>query len=210
MKLLRILFLLFACQVSLSFCDAEDKIVDAIEASDPDILRGLIIPGFLIRLEDKKRYATLAHSVTNRTHTELQRLCFSDLYRTAKGMLYLVAGGVFGFLAAGNVADKSVWNALFNNAQGRIKIIFEADGGEARELAGAAQPEKKSFISKERVAGVLGALSLFFVGKSVGLFHDVLTKKSRLEKHNNALTVEAIILRLPAFDNGCFIPGSSG
>lgn len=207
MKLMRIFLLFFVCQFSVIMCESEDKIVEAIEASDPDALRGLIIPGFLIRLEDKKRYVALAHSVTNRTHAELQKFSLSDVARSAKGLFYLGLGGTFGLLGGEFFTG---WKAdIPLPGQGTIKIELVPNEGAPKQVVGDANAHKKFLIGKQSIVGTFGALGVYFTGKSLGLFHDVLTKKSRLTTHNNALTVEAIILRLPAFDNGCFIPGSS-
>ena len=211
MKRISLIVLLIISYSSAVWCAPEnvcsvqdkDKIVEAIEASDPDMLRAHIIPGCLIRLEDKKRYVDLAQKITNRTYAELNKFGISQLFTCSKGLFYLGLGFFCGLDMALIAKDHT----------GPIITLFDTLSLGTRETSKTDVDARIVYADwsarKEVRLGLLGAIGLYFSAKGLGLFHDVLTKRNRLTAHNNALTVEAIIQRLPAFDNGCAIPGAA-
>lgn len=210
MKLVPI-FTILVLSHSLSFCTSGDKVVDAISASDPEMLRDLIIPGFLIRLEDKKRYVSLAQEITNTTHAQMHKFRASDIFNTVKGFSYLGLSTVFAYMGFDYWASNRSWSRLFS--LGNIKLAVQTQRAARAERAARAgtdvdADEEINLVNEKIVVPILGALGVYFAGKGLGTFHAILTKQKSVDIHNNALTVEAIIQRLPAFDNGCFVPGS--
>lgn len=245
----KIVALLMACHLlyyPYILSDSEDRIVDAIESSDPDALRDLLIPGFLIRLEDKKRYVNLAQERTNATHAQLNKFKGTDLLHCAEGAAYLGIGLSSLYLALDFFIGKrdwrmSIWRfghfgfAYFGTSD--TLTAQQSDPPPVHQTSApttvTAQPDAQTdptnqtgtptgppaspsssgaefynFVGKRSFIATLALLGTFFTGKGLKIFYQVINRNSRTLRHNNALAVEAIIQRLPAFDNGCFIPGS--
>lgn len=212
MKLFPIFAMVIFCNFP-SFCTSGDKVVDAIEASDPEAVRDLLIPGFLIRLPEKKRYVALAQEITNNTHALMHKFSTSDLFDGAKGLAYLGFGAALGYFGLDYWAAKRKWRFMweFGNFKLAIKAGDAKDSdGATKSDAGAQDNGEISPFSDKVIVGILCALGTYFTARGLETFHNVLTKKKRVDVHNNALTVEAIIQRLPAFDKDsiCFVPGS--
>ncbi len=193
MKRACIFALLMLCS-SYAFCTSDERLVEAIEGSNPEELRDLLIPGYLMSLDAKSKYIKLAQETTNRTHSQLHQFHFSDLGSCIKGVFYGGLGAGFAYLGLSSLLSNSDFRA-WKAKLGSFSISFGPgdSGGDALD--------NKVFI------GTLLALGTYFSGKSIGIFNSVLTKHDRLKEHHNALTIEAIMQRLPAFDNGCFVPG---
>lgn len=194
------IFIFLALTLSTSWVTAnsEEKIVEAIENSDPEILRDLLIPGFLISIDTKNKLIKLAQEVTNTTHSQLHSFEFFDIVNFFKGALYAGLSVSFGYLAFDYLADARDLREFLSNFS-FMNFSKKARTSHGRE---AGPLEKKIFI------GCLASLGAYFGAKSLGTFNRIITNHGRLETHYNALTIEAIIQRLPAFDNGCFVPGS--
>ena len=169
--------------------------LEVIEASDPEGLCDLLIPGYLMSLDAKNKYMKLSQEITNQTHAELHQFYFSDVLSCAKGAVYGATGATFAYLGLGSLFSNSnfrKWRAKIGN------FSFAFEPGHDYNLI-----EDNTYFAVS-----LLALASYFSYKSVGIFRSVVTKHPRLKRHYNALTIEAIIQRLPAFDNGCFVPGS--
>lgn len=209
MRLLNLfIFGIIASGMSNIACLKDDKMVDAINDSDPEKVRQLIIPGFLIRLEDKKSYAAIAHEKTNETHAAARSFSFSDFWLLGKGAAYLGLGALFAWKT---VLKANISFDTFKKPLAKLLAKIGIPIGEPKDepeqpAAEPASNEEKSSLTKFKT-GLLGSLAVYFGYKGLSTFNDVLTHEVRTKAHKNALIIEAMIQRLPAFDNGCFVAG---
>lgn len=228
------LVLIFALCNTMAAFGTEDKIIETVEHSNPERLQCLLMPGFLIRLEDKKRYVGLAQDVTNRTFADLHKTCFYDVIKGARCALYVGLAIYFGkhfydnvsFLRpvlsslvplVGNRSGEQVQQPPANAAQGQSQQppINAAPAQQSVHQPAHEQPGISEcgggiikMLSDHSAALCGAAFSTYFANKALKEFKEILVSKARQKRHKNALAVETIIQRLPAFDNGCFIPGS--
>ena len=160
---------------------AEDKIVDAIRSSDPRTLRQLLLPGFRIGKDEKKRYQELAKGITNKTYADQYSYSVSDLGRFMKAGLKC-AGAAFLFMQAKpdevkNEGTEYVSTVFPNFFSGYDKIF-------------------RHKVNR----GILGFLGVWFAYSGLVDIGRVAGKKQSHDEHINALAVETIINRIPVCD----------
>jgi hypothetical protein len=171
----RIVFVLL-CLFPLGTHATDDRFLDAIKRSDPEYLHQLLMPGFYIRADDKKKYFALAQDMTNKTFSELHKFSYFDSIRSlnALGKLGTSAFSLIGLIAF----YRTNWT------------IFRYD--DANQPVGLETTKERSVIY-----GFLGALTTYFGFKAITDFTSIFSKQERFERHRNALAVEAVIQRLP-------------
>ncbi len=205
MKYACMFVLLIFCS-SHVLCSSDDKLVETIENCDPEGLRDLLIPGYLMSLDAKNKYVKLAQEITNQTYAELHQFKLKDIGGCIKALAYGALGSSFLALAADYCILKKLGIKEFLLRWGRFGFTY---GPPQAPVEGQTAEPAISERDETIFGGSLAAFGLYFFGKSLSLFHRVITKQNRVKTHHDALTVEAMIQRLPAFDNGCFVPGSS-
>ncbi len=76
----------------------EDKLMLAIEASNPVEVRKFVIPGYFIQADQKSRYRERAREVSNQTYIELNSYGLSDLAKIVSGFVKCSAAALFGII----------------------------------------------------------------------------------------------------------------
>lgn len=159
----------------------EDKIIEAIKNSDPRSLGQLLMPGFYIGREDKKRYLELAKEVTNKTYTEQYHASMGDFVRHG------LNAGIKGGLAY--TIYESIKNVSYRDSEKKITLTH---------LKGMLNWNDDGLIKPALLAVVAIGLGL----SALSHIKKFLSKRESYKRHRNALAVEAIISRLPACENG--------
>src|SRR5262245_19158360 len=85
MKKIVVFLTLILCNAAI-LSNPQNKIVEAIENSDPEALRDLLIPGLLITTDVKNKLIKLAQETTNSMHAQLHSYHFSDGGSVIKGL----------------------------------------------------------------------------------------------------------------------------
>ena len=76
----------------------DDKLMMAIEASNPAEVRRFVIPGYFIRADQKARYLAKAQEISNQNYIELTSYGLSDLTKIVGGIVKCSAAALFGML----------------------------------------------------------------------------------------------------------------
>lgn len=163
----------------------EDKMIDSLQRIDTDNLNKLLIPGFFIRAEEKKRYLDVAKEMTNRTHQELHSYSGWDIVRLGKGLSQLALSGASA--AAAYLYYKKHWDIS----------LWSVHPGQPRRIQGQ---DLTDIYQRSAVYGVLGFLSWYMLCDSLEQFSAIIDKKDRLDNHRRALQNEAVIQRIPVID----------
>ena len=166
---------------------AEDKMEEAIKNIDPDAVHRLLIPGYIMRSEDKKRYVAMAREVTNKTYNKLNDISFGDFFRLIK---FSVKSG----LALAGLTGLYLYHTK------RVEITVKPD---LLDVFGEYfSKESKDVINKYSLYSLLGASTLYLVDQSWREFSAIRNSESRMEEHRNALINEAVLQRLPVCEAG--------
>ncbi len=193
-----LLSLIFLSVGSVTANDTQDLIIEALKNSDPEALRQLLMPGFYIHSDQKKKYYAYAQEVTNRSYADLSSHSASDVPSIVFGTAKLAIAALFGYLG-------------YRYYYGRMDV---SSFGEAPNYI----PESNRYFSMDTPAdrpyrtGVLVALAslaAYFGYNGLEEFSSVLSKYPRLVRHHDALAVEAIISRIPSCDTGSCLPTPS-
>lgn len=179
MKLYLLLILVTIISKPLFATDLH-AIMKAIQASDPVALRYLLIAGFSIKTEEKKKFLVQAQQITNRTYTHLHKNSVSDLFRFIRGGLKMTGGLATAY--TGYNFYKGYWDkSTFN--ENHALVSYEMNNDE-----------------KKVACACLGLISSYLLYKGSQEWMDILSKQQRFVHHRAALAVEAIIHRLPTCD----------
>lgn len=159
------------------------SIEDAIKTSNPAALRHVLISGFTIHSDEKKRYLALAHDITNKTYADLHQNSIADVGRFIRGSLKMVGGAAA--LYTGYQFYKGYWD--------RATYVEQDHGG-----LGLAEYQIEDPQARGAVYVLLGFVSSYLGYKGLEDWGGILSKRYRFAKHCSALAVEAIVQRLPA------------
>lgn len=202
-----------------------DKIMMAIEASNPAEVCHFIIPGYFIRADQKARYLAKAQEVSNQTYIELTSYGLSDLTKIVSGLVKCSAAALFGIMGykyyRGNVKlgclvpdTKTLTYTKSDESGNKLESIkvtnndgvvgtWQLDLLKQVEVTYADfkwqdyhKPESRCLL------GVIVIAALYSAKKGLSDFWSVVKRTERVKKHKDALAVEALIQRLPECNDG--------
>lgn len=174
--------LLIVC--TLPKCSADDKLGETIRRNDPSNLNHLLVPGFFITSEEKKRYFTMAQKMTNATYEELHSISLQDIMNFVKGTAKV------GVAALGGAALYAYWRGYADISQ------WSGYSDENPQIRNCRTNELSGHYRKGLYTG-LAVLSSYLLCSGVRDFIRIIRKEHRLHRHKDALAVEAVIQRLP-------------
>ena len=165
----------------------EDKLMMAIEASNPVEVGRFLIPGY--GTDQKDRYVVKAREMTNQTFMDLSNSEWSDVKNLLTGIIKCSAAALFGYVGY------SYHQGIFE-----VNMWKTADGETAPKWHAPVKEGPYAFCNF--FYGVLGVSALYSLKEGLADFWSIYQRTERLETHHRALIVEALIQRLPEYTKG--------
>lgn len=195
----------------------EDKLLMAIEASNPIEVRHFVIPGYFIQADQKARYRARAREVSNQTYIDLHSYGLSDIKHVLSGLIKCSAAAFFGFLGYAYHHQSHFRVGTFKRGKKPVicldteytrdpAYVDIADGWLGRRFERIEhydddiwhelpQAERTIFYT------IVSLCALYSAKQGLSDFWAVIKRVERWKKHSDALVVEALIERLPECTN---------
>ncbi len=188
----------------------EDKLMMAIEASNPVEVRNFVIPGYFIQADQKARYRARAQEVSNQTYCALHSCGLSDIKHVLSGLIKCSAAAFFGFLGyayyhqshfkIGGVKRDKIPVFCFDTEYTRDPDI--EDGWIGRTVERIEHCDVDVWCELPRLERtifytIVSICALYSAKQGLNDFWSVIKRVERWKKHSDALVVEALIERLP-------------
>ncbi len=179
----------------------DESVKAAITASDIQSLKGLLMPGAYVRLQDKKIYSSLAQQKTKEAYMNLTAFGFADIKH---GIMFLAKAGATAFFAHefynrmmevknyskdATERNTNLWDLV------KVDVVPQVVAAPTDALTVLGQIMKDNWQTFS-----YSVVAAYFAAKSYDDACGIVNKDDRYARYIHALAVESLVARVPVFE----------